>query len=399
MIREVGESSNAGALPGEATTGTRAKESEPFVAFRVRKEFPGFTLDCEAHFTAGVTAVFGRSGSGKTTLLNCLAGMVNPDDGYIQILGRPVFNSGRHSSGARSTHQPPERRRIGYVFQDGMLFPHMSVAANIDYGHALVAPDRRTLRLDEVIDLLELGGLVDRPVSALSGGEAQRVALARALAASPELLLLDEPLSSLDALMRGVIIRYLKKVWTELRIPMVLVSHSLSEVMALAADTLVLSGGKKIAQGPPTRVLGEPAVGAMADYHALENLVETEIVRPSEDSRPGQVPGLVRVGDATLEAPDVYGRVGERVTASIRASDIIIATARPTGLSARNVVEAELTDLNVVSGRTLAYFDVGVRLMVEVTDAAVRELGLGPGSEVYLIIKTNSVQVLNPERP
>jgi molybdate transport system ATP-binding protein len=366
---------------------SRPSGSEPVVSFRVKKAFSAFTLECEAQFYSGVTAVFGRSGSGKTTLLNCLAGMVRPDEGHIEILGRTVFRSG-----ARSSHQPPERRHVGYVFQDGMLFPHMSVAANIDYGHALVPPERRSLRPEEAIDLLELGSLLERPVGGLSGGEAQRVALARALAASPDLLLLDEPLSSLDAVMRGVIIRYLKKVWTELRIPMVLVSHSLSDVMALAEDTLVLSGGSKIAQGPPARVLAEPAVGALADYHALENLVEAEILQPSKGSRPGRV----RVGEVTLESPDVQGSPGERVMVSVRASDIIVATGRPTGLSARNVVKARLTELDVVSARTLAYFDVGARLVVELTDAAVQELGLGPGSDVYLIIKSNSVQVLSP---
>ncbi len=375
---------------------------EPIVNFRIVKEFSGFTLDCEARFTSGVTAVFGRSGSGKTTLLNCLAGMVRPDDGHIEIMGRPVYNSRGNSPGGKSpggksrraTHLPPERRRIGYVFQDGMLFPHMSVGANIDYGHALVAPERRILRPDDVIELLELGPLVGRPVNGLSGGEAQRVALARALAASPELLLLDEPLSSLDAVMRGVIIRYLKRIWAELRIPMVLVSHSLSEVMALAEDTLVLSAGKTVAQGPPARVLGDPAVGTMADYPALENLIEAEIVQPTEGSRSG----LVLVGEATLQAPDVYGRAGERVMVSIRASDIIIATGKPSGLSARNVVPARLTELDAVSGRTLAYFDVGARLVAEITDVSVQELGLRPGSDVYLIMKSNSVQVLNQER-
>jgi molybdate transport system ATP-binding protein len=164
--------------------------------------------------------------------------------------------------------------------------------------------------------------------------------------------------------------------------------------MALAEDTLVLSAGKKVAQGPPARVLGDPAVGALADYPALENLVEAEIVRPTE----GSSSGLVLVGEATLQAPDVYGRTGERVMVSIRASDIIIATGKPTGLSARNVVPARLTELDAVSGRTLAYFDVGARLVAEITDVSVQELGLRPGSDVYLIMKSNSVQVLNPER-
>lgn len=371
----------------EGVISTSPDAAAPILKFRVIKGYGRFVLECEADFRSGVTAVFGRSGSGKTTLLNCLSGMVRPDEGYIEIAGRPVYGPG-----SRPRHLPPESRHIGYVFQNGMLFPHMSVAKNIAYGHALLKPGRRTIKPDDVIDLLGLSNLLERPVAGLSGGEAQRVALARALASSPDLLLLDEPLSSLDAQMRGVIIRYLKNVRAELRIPMVLVSHSLSEVMALAEDTIILSEGRLVAQGPPARVLADPAVGPLADYPSLENLVEAEIVEVSEDSRPGRV----RVGNITLEAPEVYGRVGEPVTVSIRAADIIVATGRPTGLSARNVVQARLTELNAVTGRTLAYFDVGAPLIVEITEAAVETLGLRVGMDAYLIVKTNSVQALNP---
>ncbi len=364
----------------------RAK-GDSLVSFDIAKSYPGFRLQCKADFTSGVTAIFGKSGSGKTTLLNCLSGIERPDAGRIEILGRRVYGSA-----SPATYLPPERRRVGYLMQGGSLFPHMSVARNIAYGHELLRPERRTVSPGEVIDLLELTGLIDRPVAGLSGGEAQRVGLARALATCPDLLLLDEPLSALDAPMRGVIIRYLKMARAELGIPMVIVSHSLSEVLALADEALVLSGGRAVAQGPPAKVLVDPSVGALADYPDLENLLDGEIVRPADGSRPGRV----RVGEAIVEAPEVRGRPGDEVTVSIGAADVIVATAMPTGLSARNVLGARLTELHPVKGRILAYCDVGVSIVVELTQDAVADLELREGRDVYLIVKTNSIRVLNP---
>ena len=360
---------------------------DPLVSFDIAKSYPGFRLQCKADFTSGVTAIFGKSGSGKTTLLNCLSGIERPDDGRIEILGRRVYGAA-----SPATHLPPERRRVGYLMQGGSLFPHMSVARNIAYGHELLPPERRTVSPGEVIELLELTGLLDRPVAGLSGGEAQRVGLARALATCPDLLLLDEPLSALDAPMRGVIIRYLKMARAELGIPMVIVSHSLSEVLALADEALVLSGGRAIALGPPAKVLVDPSVGALADYPDLENLLDGEIVRPADGPRPGRV----RVGEATVEAPEVRGRPGEQVTVSIGAADVIVATGMPTGLSARNVLGARLTELHPVKGRILAYCDVGVSIVVELTQDAVADLELHEGRDIYLIVKTNSIRVLNP---
>ena len=332
------------------------RPADAVVSFELEKGFPGFALRCAADLGDGVTAVFGRSGSGKTTLLNCLAGIERPDAGRIDILGRRVFASARPALSL-----PPERRRVGYVMQSAGLFPHMTVGRNIRYGHDLLAPGRRAVSPGAVIELLGLSSLLERPVAGLSGGEAQRVALARALATSPDLLLLDEPLSSLDAPMRGAIIRYLRSVRSELGTPMVLVSHSLSEVLALADDALVLSGGRAVAQGPPSSVLVDPAVGALADYPALENLLEARVVRASD----GAAPGLVRLGEVVIEAPEVAGGAGDAGDRLDRGvgRDRLVGQAR--GLSARNVFAARLTALHPVGARTLAYFDAGASIVVE----------------------------------
>ena len=199
----------------------------------MRKSFADFTLECEARFGEGITAIFGPSGSGKSTLLNSIAGLTRPDQGHISFGGDLLYSSGD------GTHVPPDKRRFGYVFQDSALFPHMSVADNIRYGYRLTAREHRRIEPSQLVELLRLERLLDRGVGNLSGGEKQRVALARALATSPRLLLLDEPLASLDGGLRGVILGYLKRIRSELGTPMVYVSHSISEVMALADSALV----------------------------------------------------------------------------------------------------------------------------------------------------------------
>ncbi|MCI0439838.1 MAG: ATP-binding cassette domain-containing protein, partial [Chloroflexi bacterium] len=236
--------------------------------FRIVKRFPEFALECEAALDFGVTAIFGPSGSGKSTLLNCIAGLVRPDEGEIAALGETLFSSSKRRSVA------PEKRRFGYVFQDSALFPHMSVRDNIYYGYKLTPREHRKTEPDQLVELLRLSHLMDRGVRFLSGGERQRVALARALATSPRLLLLDEPLASLDANLRGVIIGYLKRVWRELQTPMLYVSHSISEVMALAHNTLVLLDGSPVVYGSTMQVLASAEMAGIADYATLENIVE-----------------------------------------------------------------------------------------------------------------------------
>ena len=169
----------------------------PLLKFNVTKRFRGFVLRCEAAFDSRATAIFGPTGSGKTTLLNCIAGLVDPDEGEIEFCGNVLYSSSRRKK------VPPERRRFGYVTQSAALFPHMSVRDNIMYGYRLTPPDQRRTSPEQLVELFRLAPLMDRGVANLSGGERQRVALARALATSPNLLLLDEPLVALDAGLPG----------------------------------------------------------------------------------------------------------------------------------------------------------------------------------------------------
>ena len=207
----------------------------------------GFALD--AAFTAEepVTALVGPSGSGKTSVLYAVAGLLRPDAGRVALGDDTWLDT------ARGVCLPPERRHVGVVFQDHLLFPHLSVRRNLMYGH--VRRDRGTIEPARVIEVLELGELLDRAPRNLSGGEKQRVALGRALLSSPRLLLMDEPLTALDEPLRDRVLAYLEQAIAEWHVPTIYVSHSAGEVRRLAGQAIVLKAGRVVASGPPEEVL------------------------------------------------------------------------------------------------------------------------------------------------
>ncbi len=357
----------------------------PLLTFDITKRFPGFSLECQATFESGVTGIFGPSGGGKSTLLSCIAGLLTPDRGEISALGTTVYSS------ASRKNLPPNKRRFGYVLQDAALFPNMSVRDNILYWHRLTRPDHRVVVPLQLVELFRLSHLMDMGVANLSGGERQRVALARALATSPRVLLLDEPLASLDARFRGVIIEYLRRIWRELGTPMVYVSHSISEVMALADTVLVLADGRKMVHGETSQVLADPAVARVSDHGAFENLLPASI--SSSEVEEG-LSELI-VGHTRLIGPSVNRGEGETVTVSIRAGDVIVALDVPPATSARNVISGVIEEIHVVGPQALVYVDIGTRLVVEITQGSLRSLQLRQGQEVYLIIKTSSIGILD----
>lgn len=355
---------------------------------RLRKSFGDFALECEARFGDGVTAIFGPSGSGKSTLLNSIAGLVRPDAGEIRFRGEALYSSDE------GVHVPPEKRRLGYVFQDSALFPHMSVSDNIHYGYKLTARQDRRIEPSQLAELLQLERLMGRSVGNLSGGERQRVALARALATSPRLLLLDEPLASLDGGLRGVILGYLKRVRRELGTPMVYVSHSISEVMALADNALILRDGKVVAYGQSSEALVTPEVSAFAQFDTLENLLDARVARRYDEEDVAEI----ELGDARVIATGVRREEGESLTVSIRAGDIIVSRQIPPQTSARNAIRAQVSEVHSVDSRVLVYADIGTRVVVEITPNSLEALELREGTEMYLIIKANSVIPLEGSR-
>ncbi len=367
-------------MPGQG------KRPESILDFEIAVERSGFSLQASGAFGPGITAVFGPSGAGKTTLLGAIAGSVSPSSGRISLFGRTLFSSDQ------KTNLPPERRRVGFVYQDAALFPHMTVEKNIAYGHRLTSKQRRRLIPSELCDLLGISNLLQRRPADLSGGEKQRVALARTLAASPELLLLDEPTSSLDVRLRGIVMGYLKLVHRELAMPMVYVSHSISEVLAIADSVLMLDHGKVQGFDNPRRLLNRISTADEdADAGTVDNILDGQVI----ESHSNGAPGKVSVGDARLVASTGQRQFGEKVVLAIGSREIIIATEQLSGISARNILQGNVVAVDGTGQQRTVTVDCGTNLMAEVTVAAVDELGLEPGKDVYLVIKSSSIAVMD----
>ena len=328
------------------------------------------------------TGLFGPSGSGKTTLLYCLVGLLQPESGVILLDGEPLFDA------SARIHVPPHRRSVGCVFQDGRLFPHMRVRANVEYG----CPDKgRRSDLAELVKELDLEGLLDRFPDTLSAGERQRVALARALAARPRLLLLDEPLSSLDGDSKLRILPYLSRVHKRWQVPFIYVSHSLTEVLFLTEFSWEMSEGRIVRRGRPDRLLAGSAHQVDPVQNVLSGTVE------SVPARTGYA--LVACGGRRLKVPNTGLRVGDQVTLALPARDMMLSVSPPHGLSARNALVGRVQHLEQNGHALWAIAEAGAnRLIVELTEEAGRDLALHVGMQVYMVFKSHSIAVSPADR-
>jgi molybdate transport system ATP-binding protein len=342
-----------------------------------------FHLDARFASDAPIVALFGRSGSGKTTLVEAIAGLVRPGRGRIVVAGRTLFDS------ARGVDLPPEARRVGFVFQDGLLFPHLSVRANLAYGERLTHPAERFVKHGRVVALLGLESLLERRPATLSGGEKQRVAIGRALLASPRLLLMDEPLASLDAPRKAEILQYVELLRDELKLPIVYVSHAIEEVTRLADHLVLVSDGRTIAEGPVAALMARPDLKPHTGRFEAGAVVEARVARQDEDF---QLSVLVFDG-GELVVPNVDALPGEPVRVRIRARDVSLALERPAGVTIQNVLEGTVGS---IGGEFGAIVDVVVRigptaLVARVTRKAVSDLRLAPGSRVFAMVKAVSI--------
>lgn len=344
---------------------------------RFRKRRGDFTLECDFTVPGGGLGVFGPSGSGKSTLLECLAGLLRPDEGEIRLDGDLLFGP--------SVDVPPERRGIALVFQDGALFPHLTVRANLLYGAG--RPGRPVVGFDEAVDLLGLGSLLERRPAGLSGGEARRVALGRALLSRPRMLILDEPLTGLDEALRRRILPLLLEVRDRLHLPTLFVSHALAEVLAMSDRLLVLERGRQVALGGPREVLHTPALFPLAEAAGLENVLTVDIA--ASEPEDGVSLGTWAGRPVVLPLQETA-----RVRVALRASDVALTQGTEPS-SARNRWPARVASLTRAPSRVLVRLDLGGEtLLAELTGRAVRELHLEEGAEVTAVVKATSFRVL-----
>ncbi|WP_420006843.1 molybdenum ABC transporter ATP-binding protein [Arenibacterium sp. LLYu02] len=338
-----------------------------------------FQLEAQFETDQGITVLFGRSGSGKTTLINAVAGLVLPTRGHIRVAGRTLFDSAVRQS------LPPQNRRLGYIFQDARLFPHLSVARNLRYGMRFGARrGHQGADFDQIVGMLGLNALLDRAPSSLSGGERQRVAIGRALLAAPEVILADEPLAALDTRRKMEIMPYFERIRDELQLPILYVSHSPAEVARLASTVVVLDKGRVTQVGTPGDVLSDPAVAPMG-VRNLGSVVHAQLVTHHAD-------GLSELDAAGLRlfVPRVGAPIGATLRLRIAAHDIILANRAPEGLSALNVFPGTVHSVRTGEGPgalVTLMTDAGP-IVARITQRSASALGFSEGKQAFAIVKS-----------
>lgn len=341
-----------------------------------------FSLNVKFSIPPGVTMLFGASGAGKTTLLRCVAGLIPPDSGQIKIGDATLFDSDAR------VDLPARERKVGFLFQNLALFPHLNVAKNIEYG--LDGLDRAAARqrTENILESFRISSVRNRKPSEISGGERQRVALARALVTDPRVLMLDEPLSALDYPTQSQIIDDLR-AWNAARhIPILYVTHSQREVFALGERVISLANGKVLSEGTPLDVLEAPTQESLAQLAGFENFFDATVASLSKEF--GTMLCRLDGAETEVEVPLSRAEAGSKVRIAIRAGDIIVAGEYPRALSARNIVPARIVTLRREGAMVVAEIDAGRKFEVHLTPAACESLGLKPERQVWLVIKTHS---------
>jgi molybdate transport system ATP-binding protein len=347
-----------------------------------------FRLRVATTLAAPATGVIGPSGAGKSTLLSLIAGLVRPTSGRVVIAGEVVDDV------AAGIHVPVHRRRVGVVFQHGHLFPHLSVLGNLRYGMrapARAAAGGRAIELPQLIELLELGPLLGRRPRGLSGGERQRVALGRALLAAPRVLLLDEPLASLDHGLKRQIMPFLRRLQDDVHIPVIHVSHELSEVLCLTQDLLVLERGGLVARGIFTDIA--PAIRTLRSWHDLgmANALRARVVRHDPDA------GLTTFRLA--EGAEIHSTLQAVEPGSLRdlligTEEVLLARERISGISAQNQLAARVVRITAIEQGALAHLDIGTPFLVAVSRRSLEELAVREGDQLWCLFKAHAVRVL-----
>ena len=353
------------------------------IVARFQLDFSGFRLDVDLNLPGtGITVIFGHSGSGKTTLLRCIAGLQQAPLGFMQIGGQSWQDSDK------AHFLPTYRRNLGYIFQEANLFPHLNVAGNLQFGLKHLGKAGSNRDISYILDLLGIGHLLDRMPDRLSGGERQRVAIARALVLKPDILLMDEPLASLDFKRKQEILPFLLQVNREFNIPLMYVTHSQQEVAQLADHLLIMVDGKSVAAGPLEETLSRLDVPLAQDRDAA-TVWQTRILAHETDYH------LTRVGfpGGELSLPHIDAAIGTVLRVQMFARDVSIALQTPSASSILNVLPATIAGMaDQHGGQTVLRLQVGEQyLLAHITRKSAVLLNLRIGMAVFVQIKGTSI--------
>ena len=327
---------------------------------------------------SGITAVFGVSGAGKTSLINAISGLTQPQHGRIVLNGRVLNDAEQGVSLA------PEKRRIGYGFQDARLFPHYKVRGNLRYGMAKSMADQ----FDKLVSLLGIEALLDRLPGSLSGGEKQRVAIGRALLTAPELLLLAEPLASLDIPRKRELLPYLQRLAREINIPMLYVSHSLDEILHLADKVLVLEDGQVKAFGNLEEVWGSSVMHPWLPQDQQSSILRVTVL----EHHPHYAMTALALGDQHIWVNKLDKPLQSAVRVRIQATDVSLVLQPSQHTSIRNVLHAKVLQCYDDNGQVDVQLDVSGRtLWARISPWARDDLAVKPGQWLYAQIKSVSI--------
>jgi molybdate transport system ATP-binding protein len=356
---------------------------------RIKKRFGSgnghsLTIEVQVKAAGGITVLFGASGAGKTSILRAIAGIVKPDEGRITLGGDVYFDS------AAAVSLPMQKRKVGFVFQNHALFPHLTAEQNVLYGIRTESRQVARQRAQEMLALLGIEKTADRYPDHLSGGEQQRVALARALATDPAIMLLDEPLSSVDVATRSRLLEEIASVQRRSGIPFLYVTHNHSEALRLGDTMIVIDEGKVAQEGTPMEIFNAPRTASIARVVGAENMFVGKILHHHiEDGTT-----TVDISSCLVEVPLNGLPVGSPVTIGIRSEDIILSREHLTQISARNVLKGVIRQIAIEVDKTELVVSCGVDFKVSITRAAVRQLGLEVGTTVFLLIKARAIHLL-----
>ncbi|WP_371169195.1 molybdenum ABC transporter ATP-binding protein [Aliiroseovarius sp. 2305UL8-7] len=355
--------------------------TKPALSVQLSQTFRGFSLDVAFEAPAGLTVLFGPSGSGKTSIIDTVAGLNRAGTGRISVGSQTLMDS------EKRVFLPPHKRRLGYIFQDARLFPHMNVQQNLEYGRRAIKMRLDQSGFDRVVEMLGIGPLLSRRPARLSGGEKQRVAIGRALLAHPELILADEPLAALDDARKAEILPYFERLRDESDVPILYVTHSATEVARLATTVVALNAGKVTRQGTAAEVLGDPSF-TPGDIRSIGAVIEARVKAHHDD-------GLTELeaGGLPILLPHVAQSPGSLLRLRIAAQDVILSTARPEGLSALNTLPGIIASIRLGDGpgAVVSLDTPAGRVLARLTKRSVNAMGLQDGAEVYAIVKSVAV--------
>lgn len=360
---------------------------KPFLKFDIQLQRTDFLLNIKAEIGNGITGVYGPSGHGKTTLLNAISGLVKPDSGYININGNTVYNS------TQKINVPVKNRKAGYVFQEGRLFPHLSVKQNLKYG--IKSNSTENITFDEVVEILNIETLLPKKPSECSGGEKQRIAIGRSLLSGAQILMMDEPFSAVDINLRNNIIPFLTRINQHFQIPMLIVSHDLPDLLSLTNNLLLLKNGKLKALGKfSDLILDESNLDVMKDA-GLYNAFNMAVI----DALPGKNMVVLKSNTSNFQvqalcsSSTVKMETGRKIQVLIRPEDVSIALKPVEAISLRNQIEGTIEKIFSKDGFWFCLVDAGEKIVVEITEASGKNMNLEPGKKVWCLFKSAALKI------